>query len=133
MRNKLAVAILSLAVFIAGFLVHTPSTAKFGSATPGLPAVYGIATTTLVGPQQIFQIFASSQCTARVVSTAGSAITLIFFDPSGGDISSTTISGSKGIWQGSSTTVAYDSGIYGCGRVFAYSFASSSLNLIETR
>ncbi len=138
MTDKLIrTGIIATAVVAIVFMVYLTlqeTKVAFASAPSGLPATETIATTTLVGPQQNIQLFAKSgTCSSRVVTTVGSGIMLIFADPSGGDVSSTTLSGQKGFLQAASTTVAYDSGIYGCGRVFGYGFSSTTINLMETQ
>jgi hypothetical protein len=117
------------------YLFGASATRVGASAFPGLITTMGVATTTTVGPQQNKQLFASnSACLSRVVSTSGgSAIMLIFADPTNGDVSSTTLSGSVGHWQAASTTVAYDAGLYGCGRTFAYGYASTTVMTSELR
>lgn len=106
---------------------------SFASAPSGLSTTVAVATTTAVGPQEKKQLFSVSNCNSRVVSTVASAVMLTFADPSNGDVSSTTLSGVTGHLQAASTTVVYDSGLYGCGRVFAYAFASSTITTTETR
>ena len=107
---------------------------KLGQAPSGLNSLLAVATTTAVGPQQNKTIFSSnSQCTGRVIGTAGSAVMVAFGDPTNGDISSTTLTSMVGFMQGASTTVAYDSGVYGCGRWSVYGIASSTITTTEFR
>lgn len=104
-----------------------------GSAPSGLPSNLNIATTTQVGPQETNTLFtAKNNCASRIVRTQGQAIILGFADPTNGDVSSTTISSVIGFIQAASTTVAYDSGVYGCGRVTSYAEASTTLTTMET-
>ena len=130
---------LAVIVIIIGFLVYglfksKPESKPLGQAPSGLNSLLAVATTTAVGPQQNKTIFSSnSQCTGRVIGTAGQAIMLAFGDPTNGDISSTTLTSMVGFTQGASTTVAYDSGVYGCGRWSAYGIASSTITTTEFR
>jgi len=39
----------------------------------------------------------------------------------------------KGFYQAASTTVAYDSGLYGCDAVRIYSFATQQITVLEAR
>ncbi len=109
-----------------------------GSAPSGLPASMHIATTTIVGPDgdvdgnNATTIFsARNSCSSRVITT-NEPILLSFGTPvNPEDMSSTTIAEQVGITQKASTTVAYDSGIYGCGRVTGYALSSTTLTVLE--
>ena len=50
-------------------------------------------------------------------------------------VASTTISGSIGLLQSASTTVAYDAGIYGCGRVSVIvgNVTNTDITIVEYR
>ena len=137
MTQKIQTGLLYGAVVVAilafMYLLGSQIPRSLAGAPTGLPTTVSVATTTAVGPQQNIQLFSASSCNSRIVSTVASAVMLTFEDPSNGDVSSTTLSGVKGHLQTASTTVAYDSGLYGCGRVFAYAFASSTITTTETR
>lgn len=96
------------------------------SAPSGLPATVATTSIAAVSPTAS-TIFATSTCSARVVSTQGSAIMLTF-----SDYANHTPTATFGHLQLASTTVAYDSGQYGCGRVKAYSFAAQTLTVSDT-
>ena len=134
MKNKIILAVI---VIVLGFVIYgsfKTQTKPLGEATSGVPSVLAIATTTAVGPQQVKTIFsANSQCTSRTVGTAGQAVMLTFGDPTNGDVSSTTLTSMVGHWQGASTTVNYDSGVYGCGRWSAFGVASTTITTSEMR
>lgn len=133
--QSISLALIGLALFIlAGILMLKPLYQAEGSAFTGTRAFLQTATTTAVGPQDGEDtIFASNEtCNARVVTTRGdSAIMLSFGDKTNGDFSSTTLSGTVGHLQLASTTVVYDSGLYGCGRWTVYAWASSTLTVSE--
>ncbi len=100
-------------------LVHASAPAGLQAtlATSSNPVVTNTAAT----------VFATSTCAARIVSTTGnSAIMITFTDKD-------TPSGLFGHWQAASTTVAYDSGQYGCGKVKIYSFSSQNITVSESR
>lgn len=122
-----AVLILLAVMYLLG-----ASATRVGAVAPSAVSV-AIATTTGVGPQLNMQLFSASNCGSRVITTVASPIMILFADPSNGDVSSTTLSALKGHLQAASTTIAYDSGIYGCGRVFAFGFASTTITTTETR
>lgn len=114
----LALIITSI-IFIV--IIKTP---KFGSAPTGQPAT--VATTTLsrtVGTSQTL-LFATSTCTSRIISTTNGAVYLTFSDVQG--IQPTAITGHL---QLGSTTVAYDSGLYGCDAVRAISATGGNVTV----
>ncbi len=98
----------------------------FASAPSGLPATVATSSNPIVTSTGNL-IFATSTCTARIISTATSSI-MIKFNGVGGAPTS-----SFGHWQGASTTVAYDSGQYGCEALSIYSFSSQLITVTETR
>lgn len=124
-----------LAFFVGAVLAVLASNLPHASASApsGLQATLYSATTTVVGIQSNTQLFpASLNCAARVVSTVAQPIMILFADPTNGDLASTTLSGTKGHVQPASTTVVYDSGVYGCGRMFAFGFnASTTITVSE--
>lgn len=127
------VAIVAIIAFI--FVTYQPEKA-LGGAFTGTASNLKVATTTTVGPQAVIrtQIFAANpQCKARVITTPGtSAIMISFGEPqTPGNISSTTLAGQVGHLQAASTTVEYDSEIYGCGLWRAYGYASTTLTVSE--
>lgn len=128
----------TLIFIFGGIVIKLTNQPKFiaplGQATSGIPSTLAIATTTAVGPQVNKTIFsANSLCTARVIGTAGSAVMITLGDPVNGDVSSTTLTSMVGFTQTASTTIVYDSGIYGCGRWSAYGIASSTITTTEMR
>lgn len=97
------------------------------SAPSGLPAVVATSSQMTVNTTASL-IMATSSCAARIVTTTASPVTLSF-----SDIQGFVPSGLQGHLQPASTTVAYDSGLYGCGAVRAYSFVAGTLTITETR
>lgn len=129
MTIRIAASITALTLLAALFLY---SQSTFASAPPGLPASQAVATTTQVGPQAKVTLFsANGSCTARVVSTRGTDIFLVFADPTNGNLSSTTLAFGAGFYQAASTTVAYDGGLYGCGRMIGYALASTTITISQ--
>lgn len=123
-----------IALGLAGLLYwgssNEPAELKGAS---GIAGTQQFATSTTVGPEENIQLFASKggSCGARVVSTKESAISITFADPSNGDIASTTLTSMVGFYQAASTTIAYDAELYGCGRWFGHSSASSTITVAE--
>jgi len=130
-RKVLTVGLILLAGLVAGVLLTESNVV--GSAPSGLPASQRIATTTVVGPDFATTIFASkASCASRVVSTTDGTnqeILIVFGTPTNGDIATPTAI--VGHAQTGSTTVAYDSGIYGCGAWKGYATASTTLLVSE--
>lgn len=124
---------------LSAVLLFKPMYQALGEAFTGTSAYLQVATTTVVGPQDsddtIFTARTDGACKSRVITTlGGSAIMINFGDPGTdrlGNISSTTVSGVIGHWQAASTTVAYDSGLFGCGRWSAYSYATQTITVSE--
>ena len=78
------------------------------------------SSTIVVGTQQNKTLFTSKNiCSSRVISTTGQAIMLSFHS----DISPTSMIGH---YQAASTSVAYDSDVYGCGAVSAFGNVAST-------
>lgn len=126
--KTLLVSVLAIIVSaLSLIIVFSSKEQQLKGAPTGLYSTLAVATTTAVGPQQVKTIFSSNtQCTSRVVGTAGQAVMLTFGDPVNGDVSSTTLTSMVGHWQGASTTVSYDAEIYGCGRWSAFGVAAST-------
>lgn len=152
MKNKKTLNILAAIAVVAiaaavGFWAASPKT--LGSAPIGLPASVATVRIIDVGPGMNVLLFngpssttpTGNICTSRVISTVGKPIMLKFATTSEAAIGTGSASSSVPIlWgyaghvQGASTTVAYDSGIYGCPFVGAYGFdATTSIMITEFR
>ena len=116
-----------LAVLAIIYLFGTQTPHSLASAPSGLNATiatsssYSLTTTASV-------LFATSTCAARIITTQASPIMLTFSDYAG-----QTPTALLGHLQAASTTVAYDSGLYGCGLVKAYSFTTATTTVSESR
>lgn len=122
-----------LAIFLTALaLVMCVSTfsAKIAdaSAPSGLPATIATTTKVVMASRTAGPVIATSTCSARIISTQGVSIMLTFSDFQGD-----TPTASLGIGQAASTTVAYDSGQYGCGLVKAWADAATSITVIDSR
>lgn len=104
-----------------------PQTAQ-GSAPSGLPATVATSGPLAITTASQTIIATSTDCAARIVSTNNQPLKLTF-----GDADGDTPTGTNGIWQGASTTVSYDGGLYGCGAVKAFSYAAQTIYAVETR
>jgi hypothetical protein len=111
--------VFAVIVLIATILQFRPALA---AAPNGLRAVLATTSTQIVGPQSINKLFsADNTCNSRVITTYANPI-MLSFDA----LSSTSPSGINGHLQPASTTVAYDSALYGCGLWSAWGFTAST-------
>lgn len=119
------VALAGIFVFYSMFF----SSNALAGAPSGLPAT--VATTS----QQVITstaslVFATSttNCAARIVSATASGHLMISFSDLQGIVPTATL----GHIQATSTTVAYDSGIYGCGAMRIYSPVTQTITVTQT-
>ena len=103
------------------------TTPTFASAPNGLVASIATTSNPTVGTTALL-LFSTSTCDARIITTYASPI-MLTFSQNQGKIPTATF----GILQAASTTVAYDSGQYGCGAVTVYSFVSQAITVSESR
>lgn len=118
-----------LAIALIGLLTYWVSLQiplTFSSAPSGLPAQNLPATSTVLtlSADTATTLFeARRSCNARSISTGAQNLKISF--------SSTTPNSFIGSVQLSSTTVAYDSGLYGCGQWRGFATASTTIDLNE--
>jgi hypothetical protein len=123
---SIAIALLLTAVIAVLFASKNTEPAH-ASAPSGLPST--IATTSVPAVTTTAAlVFATSSCAARVITTTASPIMIGFSDVQG-----FVPTGVQGHLQAASTTVSYDSGLYGCGAVRIYSFVAQSITVSESR
>ena len=133
--TKLLVGGLVIILAVVGLvsLLNRPEVdSRLGQAQSGLPAPNSFATTAVyeVG-NSVVQITATSSpernCFSRVITTVEAAY--IGFS----DAATSTLVESRGHIQAASTTVTYDSGLYGCGVWLLKSagVASNTINITE--
>lgn len=129
-----AIAIILFGLFVFSFVQET----RFAnaSAPSGLPATVATSSTIAVGTSTKATILFAGDgtCSARIITTYAQPVMLSF-----AAVSSTTISQTVGHLQAASTTVVYDSGLYGCGlftaigEVYSTALASTTITLTETQ
>jgi hypothetical protein len=118
--SAIFVGALVLAIATLSFLYATQAQA---SAPSGLPA--GVASTTSeTAGTTATTIVSTSTCSARIVTTYASPVMLTFSD-------TYTPTGTFGHLQPASTTVAYDSGQYGCGKVKVFGFVQTQITVTD--
>jgi hypothetical protein len=114
-----------LALFSFNFI----NSAK-ASAPAGLGSTIASSTLETVSTTPVMIVATSSiDCAARIISTSGNSAIMLTFTAKSGDIPS----GSNGIWQAASTTVAYDSGLYGCNAITAYSYSTQLIKVMAAQ
>jgi hypothetical protein len=129
-KRTLALIIAALAMSILA-IISLSSREAYGSAPSGLPAT--IATSTLgyvMQTSQTLLVATSTNCAARVVTTRTQPAMLTFSDKPG--VVPTAVVGHL---QVASTTVAYDSGVYGCDavRVISATLTTDTIDVSESR
>lgn len=126
-NNGLIIATMGLLIAALIFVGWSTQSVVLGSAPSGNPAspASSSAMTLTAGTAQ--GLFASSTtCTSRVVTTQTGYLMLTF-------IEGQTPTGSFGVYQPASTTVAYDSGLYGCGKMSGLSNITQAVTLVDFR
>lgn len=100
-----------------------------GAAPAGIPATVATSSQATTAANAALTLVATStNCVARVISTRASAVMLTFSDYAG-----QTPTGTFGHLQTASSTVVYDSSIYGCGLIKVYSYTADTITVTETR
>lgn len=96
-------------------------------APSGLPATVATSSPLLVTTTAKVA-FATSSCATRIITTAGFPVRMTF-----SDYIAQTPTLAIGHWQSASTTVSYDSGEYGCGKVKVWSQGTQTIWITESR
>lgn len=120
----------SIALFglsVLALIVLPALQARANDATM-IPSTIATSTTDTVGTTAL-RVIATSTCAARIISTGGTSGVMLTFS----DIQGAVPSGTVGLWQAASTTVAYPASQYGCGAVRAYAGVSTLLNVVDAR
>ncbi len=128
-RTGIVAAALVAIVFMV-YLTLQETKVAFASAPSGLPATFATSSVDSLAANTATVIAATSTCAARIITTAGaSSVVLLFTDKFGNTLTGNTFTA----LQAASTTVSYDSGIYGCGLVRALAYAAQLVNITETQ
>lgn len=128
MTKSLPTYILAAAIIAAAILLFIkPMFPAIGAGFIGYQVHQQTGTSTTVGtsPVTLFADQSDAVCHSRVVTTNGLGIKISFGEVLAANqttswtFSSSSLTASVGHWQPASTTVAYDAGLYGCGRMTA--------------
>lgn len=127
--TKTLVSVVAIAAIAVIAVFGQVAFTAFGAAPSGLPATVGTSTTRhLVAATPTLVFPTSTNCAARVITTASSSVQISF-----SDVQSLVPSETAGHIQTGSSTVAYDSGIYGCNAVRIYSWTAQKITIQESR
>lgn len=131
MKNNTNIVLAIIAIIaLIGLVLVSNKDRILQSGFVGMPSHLQVATTTATGPDLVVTLFSDTEnCKSRTISTVASALMLTFGDPVNGDLASTTLNGTAGHLQPASTTVSYPSDEFGCGRVSAYGFSSTTITI----
>lgn len=132
-KQIIVAGVLFVLSFVLALVLLQPTHKVNSAAFTGQAAYLQVATTTTAWANTNKQIATSTaNCNARVITTSGeSGIRLIFGDTTNRGLASTTLSSTFGHLQLASTTVVYDSGLYGCGNVYVRSWADVGLTMTQ--
>ncbi len=125
-KTKIVIGILALlCLFIGGVLFNSYNARA--SAPSGMATLVASSTVkAIVGPQNATTLFSANvDCTSRIITTYANPI-MLTFATSSALASTVEPTGVFGHLQAASTTIAYDSGIYGCGLWQAYGYSAST-------
>lgn len=127
MKDKLSIALVLVCIVItASFIVSYASRAD-ASAPSGLSAT--ASTSPYVLPSRTATtLIGTTTCAARVVSTTDKQVMLTFTDAL-----NESPTGTYGHMQLASTTVVYDGGQYGCGKVKVWADAATNITFTDSR
>lgn len=130
MKNKILVSFVFVSTLIVVGLIALDFKAKVSeaSAPSGLQSTVATSSVAAVSSTASVVFATSTNCSSRIITTQGGAIKITFTDKNGYVPTSTF-----GHVQVASTTVAYDSGLYGCNTFKVYSYESQTLTVTETR
>jgi len=129
-KTIILTVIITILILAVGYLISNQLPRQsFGSAPTGFLATEGSSSLVTLPSQTARQIFASSTCVSRVISHASTSLRYTLVD------SETNPSGTNGNHHSASTSVSYDSGIYGCGlwRAFNPSDTQVTFTITEFR
>lgn len=114
LKTILVTVVITILFVLVGYLVSRQIPKPLGNTPNGSVAISGSSSLVTLPSHASLQIFASSTCVSRLISHASTSIRFTTED------SATNPSGTNGHFHQGTTSVSYDSGIYGCGLWRAY-------------
>ena len=139
LQNIFAILAIVGVTIAIGFYLSSFTYIAQGSAPSGLPANVATSSTATLDQYGNVQVIRSTpNCNARVVTVLGGAGVMLSLGEKNASstgaeygLASSTLSATFGHYQAGSTTVAYDSGIYGCGEWYGFGFATTTITVTE--
>lgn len=138
----LIIIALLVGIICGGIMLRSQTV--LGSAPSGLPASIASSSLELAlggGAQSILN--ANTTCASRIITSSSSPLRLSFgsttlgsLTPTAGQFGTTSITATAGNVQAASTTLVYDSGLYGCGNwsvILTNGYTSEQVLVQETR
>lgn len=118
--------ILSVLIILVMWYAYNSIPKAVGSAPAGYVAKIGSSSLARIASQTSTQLYATSTCASRIIGQASSSLRAVFQD------NAVFPSGTFGHIHSGSTSVAYDSGIYGCGLWRIYNPSDSEVTFTIT-
>lgn len=112
-----------IGLVVVGYFISLQIPSTQGAAPGGMQTAWATSSRIVLSLTEDRNLFATStsNCISRTVTTLGDAITIKI-----GDHAGFTLTSSQGHLQIASTTVSYDSAVYGCGLWTARSATASA-------
>ena len=131
MEKKLLLALVGLGFILTLLLGYNlrNQDPNLGQAAPGTEATVATTSVSIFTAGGVNTLFATSTCTARIVSTTAAASLMLIFTDNQGIVPTATL----GHFQPASSTVVYDAGLYGCDKVKAFSHSVQTITVTEVR
>ena len=125
-KTKIFIGILTLFCLLMGGVLFDSYNAKASSPAGMATLIASSTVKAIVGPSNAITLFSANvDCASRIITTYAQPIMLTFATST--DLDQVVMpTGSFGHYQAASTTIAYDSGLYGCGLWQAYGFEAST-------
>jgi hypothetical protein len=130
MKFVLSLVVIVVIVLVGMYLLDSKQSGdstQLGSVG-GLQSTVATSSTRGTTAATVQLLFATStSCSSRIIGTQLGAVNLTMSDHRG--LRPTV---SSGLRHATSTTIAYDAELYGCGAVYVYPYTADTLTLVET-
>lgn len=108
-KNITIIVFVIAAILVSIGFLSTKRVSKLGGAPSGLALATSSIEDTVAVSSTVATIFSANlNCGSRIIGTGSTTIMISF--------GSSTPSNARGFWQGASSTVSYDAGLFGCGQ-----------------
>ena len=127
-NNRWSIVVILAAIALTAFLVFQNASKVEGAAFTGLSTTIATTTNPSVGTTALVIIATSTNCASRIITSRAAPLMLTF-----SDYNNATPTATFGHLQPASSTVVYDSGLWGCGKVKAYAYTTDTITVTETQ